>query len=122
MPKAPPKACAHPRCRGYQAIGGYCDDHQPEAGRSGWKEWTKGKSASQRGYGAGWRKRRLRVLLRDEYLCQPCLKVGRLTEANQVDHILNKADGGADDDLNLQAICVECHKRKTARENKRGRY
>jgi len=121
MPSAPPKSCSHPRCAKYQAKGGYCIDHQSEEKRSGWKEWTKGKSAHQRGYGAAWRKKRDAVLLRDDHLCQPCLEKGKLTQAKQVDHITNKANGGTDDDWNLQAICIECHKKKTARE-RNGRH
>ena len=59
---------------------------------------------------------RERILQRDGYLCQPCLRTGRPTPATQVDHIIPKAKGGADDDDNLQAICGPCHDAKTARE------
>jgi len=53
---------------------------------------------------------------RDKYLCQLCLKEDRVTEAYAVDHIVGKAQGGTDDMGNLQALCRECHGRKTARE------
>lgn len=53
---------------------------------------------------------------RDNWLCQPCLKMSRLTIATEVDHIIPKALGGEDEYDNLQAICELCHKRKTARE------
>jgi 5-methylcytosine-specific restriction enzyme A len=33
-----------------------------------------------------------------------------------VDHITSKAKGGSDDLENLQAICDDCHKAKTADE------
>jgi 5-methylcytosine-specific restriction protein A len=39
--------------------------------------------------------------------------------ATAVDHIIAKADGGTDDDENLQPICDECHRMKTAREDSR---
>jgi 5-methylcytosine-specific restriction protein A len=37
-----------------------------------------------------------------------------------VDHVLNKAEGGTDEDGNLQAINRECHRIKTAEEAARG--
>lgn len=57
---------------------------------------------------------------RDQYLCQPCKHQGRITEATEVDHIVNVAEGGSDDDTNLQAICTECHGLKTQAEARRG--
>lgn len=59
-------------------------------------------------------------MARDQHMCQPCKAIGRITEATEVDHILNLAEGGTDDLSNLQAICQECHKAKTTEESKRG--
>lgn len=56
---------------------------------------------------------------RDKRLCQPCLKEGRVTAANAVDHIVQKAAGGTDDLDNLQAICRACHLDKTMTDNGR---
>jgi 5-methylcytosine-specific restriction protein A len=56
------------------------------------------------------------MLKRDYGLCIPCMKQGRATAATEVDHIINKANGGTDDDDNLQSICSSCHKDKTAAE------
>ncbi|WP_247360100.1 HNH endonuclease signature motif containing protein [Ralstonia pseudosolanacearum] len=39
--------------------------------------------------------------------------------ATEVDHIVPKARGGTDDDDNLQAINVECHRAKTVRERRK---
>lgn len=39
-----------------------------------------------------------------------------LTVANHVDHITPKADGGSDDDCNLQSLCAPCHEAKTKAE------
>jgi 5-methylcytosine-specific restriction protein A len=36
--------------------------------------------------------------------------------ATDVDHVLRKAAGGADDDSNLQSLCHSHHSAKTARE------
>lgn len=81
------------------------------------RNWDHGgKSPKERGYGAAWRKLRLRILARDCYLCQPCLVKGRTTPATHVDHILAKAHGGTDDDGNLRAICRDCHDRKSIEE------
>jgi len=57
---------------------------------------------------------------RDKGLCQPCLRHNVLTQATQVDHIAPKAKGGTDDERNLQAICEDCHKAKTAKESRLG--
>lgn len=38
-----------------------------------------------------------------------------------VDHIVPKAEGGTDEDENLQAICKRCHKLKTEAESLRAR-
>ncbi len=54
------------------------------------------------------------MLKRDGGLCQCCLAIGRITAAREVDHMNAKAKGGSDDMDNLQAICVSCHRRKTA--------
>ena len=78
--------------------------------------WANKGSRHERGYGAAWVKTRALVLSRDMHLCQPCLVKGRPTPADQVDHITSKAKGGSDDLENLQAICHDCHKAKTADE------
>ena len=72
---------------------------------------------TERGLGWAWQKRRLRVLRRDNYLCQPCLREGRTTAASEVDHIAPRHKAGAAvTDEGCQSICVECHKAKTASE------
>ena len=77
--------------------------------------WSK-ESRHKRGYGNEWDKIRKYVLVRDDRLCQVCLKKGRLTPGNEVDHITPKATGGTDDEDNLQTICTACHKEKTIKE------
>ena len=111
MPKMPPVECSEPMCYSMATKKGKCDKHQPEP----WKS-SKGKTSTERGYGYKWRKTRDRIMRRDSYLCQACLRRGIITEAKEVDHILNKARGGTDADSNLEAICVPCHRKKTLRE------
>jgi 5-methylcytosine-specific restriction protein A len=67
--------------------------------------------------GRPWRRLRDQVMARDKYLCQPCQREGRLTEATEVDHIVCKAKGGQDRHDNLEAICTPCHERKTLRDS-----
>ena len=79
---------------------------------------TKGKTTTERGYGAAWRRKRKRVIARDNGLCQPCLKMDIVKAFDEVDHIVPISQGGDDQLDNLQCICKSCHKHKTQREAK----
>lgn len=72
-------------------------------------------SRHERGYDNRWAKIAEQVK-REEPLCRPCHKRGIARATTQVDHIVPKAKGGSDDRANLQGICDDCHKAKTARE------
>jgi len=63
----------------------------------------------------GWRKLRSFILDRDP-LCVLC----RRAPANEVDHIVPRADGGDDAPENLQGLCKSCHSRKTMGEVRAG--
>ena len=85
-----------------------------------------------------------RILYRDAYACQcrgeygcehhhaetrcPAGIISRLLSAFatfvplEVDHIKAEADGGSDDDANLQTLCKRCHEAKTSQENSRRRF
>lgn len=39
---------------------------------------------------------------------------------HECDHVVPKAQGGTDDEGNMQAICADCHKAKTEREAAEG--
>lgn len=73
--------------------------------------------------GRPWRRKRARVLARDGYLCQckQCKATGALKLATEVDHVIPIAEGGTDDESNLQAMNTDCHKLKTQAEAARGR-
>lgn len=114
MPRLPPKPCTKPGCKAYAAKRGRCEDHQPEP-------WKGHGSGASRGYGWAWGRKRERVLKRDGYICQDQRECQGLTKADDVDHIVPKAQGGTDDDHNLQAICTPCHEAKTRGEARRGR-
>lgn len=63
----------------------------------------------------GWAKRRA-AILRQEPTCRHCAAAGRLRAATEVDHIVPLHLGGGDERANLQPLCADCHKIKTARE------
>jgi 5-methylcytosine-specific restriction protein A len=74
---------------------------------------TKKKRGSFQNY-----KVKLRLIDERGYVCQKCGKVpgpGRL----QLDHIQELWDGGGHEDSNLQLLCYECHKIKSASEHRR---
>jgi len=87
---------------------------QASGGGGSWAATQQG-TTTERGYGWQWQKLRLRILARDQYRCQcaECKAEGRITVATDVDHIVEREDGGSDDPSNLQAMGHECHKRKT---------
>lgn len=51
-----------------------------------------------------WKAIRKQVLQRDQHTCYVCGN-----EANQVDHIIAKVNGGTEDLGNLGAICAKCN-------------
>lgn len=118
MPRRPQKPCRFSGCNTLtRNANGYCDSHSEHA--IGWKRTQQKKgNTTDRGYGWAWQKIRKRILQRDAYLCQPCLEIGIVKAATDVDHIINKESGGSDSENNLQSICKECHKLKTAAESR----
>lgn len=104
--------------------GNYCAAHKRPAAGS-FADPSRG-SRHDRGYGSDWDKRRARILDRDHGLCQACFKIGKITPVGDrpysawCDHIIPKAEGGTDDDENLQTLCRSCHKSKTDAEKARG--
>ncbi len=69
---------------------------------------TDHNNSTARGYDRRWRKLRVRVL-QEEPTCRMCRQVGRTREADTVDHIQPKRDGGTDVRSNLQSLCRNCH-------------
>ncbi len=79
-------------------------------------------SGKNHGYGHRWRALRAVVLERDNHLCQPCRRAGRLTVAGEVDHITPRSLGGAESLENLQSICKRFRRSKTASEGATARH
>ena len=115
--KAAPKPCSQPGCGVLVRDGSSRCPKHPKANSFADK---KRGNRHERGYGTAWSKLRELVLKRDQGLCQPCAATGRVTLAKEVDHKVPKAEGGTDDESNLQGICHACHLTKTAAEAKRG--
>jgi 5-methylcytosine-specific restriction protein A len=80
--------------------------------------WAKAKP-QQRLSGRKLQRERERLFAR-EPLCAECKRHDRATLAVWRDHIVPVAEGGTDDDANIQGLCDECHRAKTAREAARG--
>ena len=74
------------------------------------------KSRHERGYSTAWTKLRLVIIARDLGLCQECKRQGRVTPFRYVDHIIPKAEGGTDDETNLECQCSEHGESKTLAE------
>lgn len=70
--------------------------------------------------GSGWQAIRRRILERDAHLCQLRLS-GCTLVAQVIDHRLNRARGGSDDESNLQASCKPCNETKRRVEAVLGR-
>ena len=65
-----------------------------------------------------WHKLSEQVKLRDDYMCQECLRNGFYTVGNVSDHIIEVRDDWDRrwDINNLQTLCVKCHNKKTREE------
>jgi len=57
-----------------------------------------------------------RLILLEEPLCRICKAQGKVTAADEIDHILSLSAGGKNNRENLQPLCVDCHKAKTLKE------
>ena len=112
MPRKLRTPCRWPMCPGLtDHKTGYCEQHRSAADK-------RRGSARARGYTYRWEQARI-LFLREHPLCAECLRNGRVAAATVVDHIV---DHKGDHDRfwnqdNWQSLCVECHNRKTMREN-----
>ena len=74
-------------------------------------------SSTQRGYDYRWQRYRARFLA-EHPLCATCERAGKITLANEVDHIRPHRGNPALfwDRRNHQSLCKPCHSRKSATE------
>lgn len=107
MPHRPPRRRTESGCReGVSGRASKCPQHLRAADH-------ERPNATDRGYDSRWRKLRARFLQAHPW-CRECLREGRKTRAQVVDHVIPKRSGGTDKWENLQALCASCHSRKTA--------
>lgn len=118
MPMKPSTPCR--KCKAaHNNRNGYCDEHQSLS--VGWFKRRSKAKQTRNGSTRRYRKEREAILIRDNYLCQPCKRNGLFVAAVEVDHIVPEAEGGSDEPSNKQGICLYCHKVKTQQESQRGR-
>ncbi|SHF44191.1 HNH endonuclease [Caloramator proteoclasticus] len=116
MPRKPKRPCSYPGCPEL-TDGRYCERHE--------KEMTREYNRNNRTYkylynSTRWKRLRIKFL-KENPLCAECGKKGIVRPAEVVDHIIPHK-GNKElfwDESNLQALCKECHDRKTAKEDGR---
>lgn len=117
MPTRAPTPCRFPGCAAVVPAPGYCDQHRVAVHR----DYGRARRGFDTEIGfyqsARWRAVRA-AFLREHPLCGACAARGRVVPAVVADHVVPLKDGGARfDAVNLQALCISCHNRKTARES-----
>ena len=120
----PKRKCSNRRCRvliDYDKK--YCDKHKEDANKhhKTYDKYKRDRRSMSLYHSVAWRKLRRQALIRDEWLCQMCLKEGILTQAKIGDHIIPiKQDWDKRLDIdNIQSLCMSCHNKKTNEENKK---
>lgn len=123
--RAPPRVCSKPGCFSIARTGSRCPLHpypqkRPRERSEADRLYDDARgSAHARGYDKRlWRRARDRKLM-EQPTCEACERVGRTTEATEVDHIIPLAHGGTHDPENLQSLCHPCHVRKTYEDRRR---
>lgn len=102
-----PKICSAPGCPKTQP----CPDHAP-------KPWGTSTRRTRTISGSKQQARAARIMRQHDRTCHICGK----PMADEVDHVIPLAEGGADDDSNLRPIhSVPCHAEKTQAEAQRAR-
>lgn len=102
------KICSHPDCFELQP----CPDHQ----RKPWEGSRRRENTTLTGWEQ--QKRAKHVLNKHDTICHVCGQPG----ANQADHVVPLAEGGADTEENMRPIHDDpCHREKTAAEAARAR-
>lgn len=102
MPKAAPSRCTQ-GCGAFAVSQGRCEKHQRKA-------WANTSARNRVLEPSQWAR-----VAREHRTIEPACRGCGTSERLQVDHITEIADGGAPyDHSNLQTLCEDCHKEKTA--------
>ena len=105
MRAQPSRPCTNAKCKNLQP----CALHER-------KPWARSGPYPTPTSGWAWQRRRRRILERDGYRCRSCGG-----QATVVHHRVGRAQGGGDDDSNLEAYCRPCNERERRREAREGR-
>lgn len=124
MAIAPPRPCPHPGCPSLN-----CQLHAVPAWRTrrdvtGQLNSRADRSRDVTGQvkrvrGRELQRRRKALFARNPW-CVLCLEEGKHTRATIRDHLLPLAEGGTEDERNIQGICDDHNQEKTRRESERG--
>ncbi|WP_241958157.1 HNH endonuclease [Staphylococcus epidermidis] len=108
----------------------YCDEHK-QLNKQSEKDYDSMRYERDKTYirfynSKAWKQARHNAMLRYDYLCQECLRNGRYTKADVVDHITEIKDDWNKrlDKDNLEPLCHYHHNIKTIREkeNRRNKF
>lgn len=115
MPRKPLKPCKHPGCPKL-TVGLYCEEHAK-------LHMSDRVTSSGRGYDSRWRRARS-CYLKAHPLCEKCMEQEKFVKASVVDHIVpHRGDEKLFwDESNWQALCKNCHDRKTMTEDRYQEY
>ncbi|MDP9832664.1 HNH endonuclease [Trueperella abortisuis] len=117
MPRKPKRPCSHPGCPELTDTR-FCETHAKSEDQR-YRTYQRDPKINKR-YDHRWRKIR-NAYIQAHPLCEHCQENGRVTPAQEVDHIIPLERGGTHEETNLQALCKPCHSSKTAREDDRWR-
>lgn len=106
MPTKPNRPCRYQGCSGLAAPGEqYCPQHKAKAEQF-YNKYQRPNDKNS--YGRAWKRIRDRKI-KENPLCEECLKSGIVKAAEEVHHILPLADGGTSERSNLISLCRSCH-------------
>ena len=116
MPTAPLRPCPAPRCKALVSSG-RCAAH---GGPAATHRWDTDRPPVTRVRGRRLQALRARLFAAEPF-CRACV-AGRMTVATIRDHVIPLAEGGQDNEENVQPLCQACSDAKTREESKRGGY
>ncbi|MCY8074263.1 HNH endonuclease [Bacillus haynesii] len=121
MPPKPLRECKAHGCKTLTREG-YCSDHKhvKQEETKHYNKHSRNKTITSFYKSTEWKRTRELVLLRDNRLCQRCLREHRFTHADMVHHIVEvKQDWSKRLDLsNLESLCNACHNKVHGDRNK----
>ena len=106
MPYKPKRPCAFPGCGRLAESKQHCAEHAKRE-RDFYNKYNRSADMNKT-YGRAWKRIRDRYV-RDNPLCEMCIKERRLAPVDEVHHILPVSQGGTHERENLMSLCRSCH-------------